>query len=214
MKALYRNLVAIAVGVIGGLACGPAAHAQATYDYTAPDNFNLGTVGGYGAPLQSTSIYGSSLSGVVSFDNAVTANFTGAASAADILSWSLSSGPLQVSSLDSGSVLQYADFSFVNGTITEWLFQVASNASSDETTLGTAGSNGTIRDEAVIYSAGAPTGNALITSYAANSAGPWTLASSTAVPEPGSAVLLLAALAGLTACNRRGRLGLLRRPAR
>ena len=198
-KCLSLGLCAFAAAV------ALSANAQAanlTYNYIG-NPYQSGFVNGSDAGLQDTNVYGSNLTASFTFDSGVTPTFSGLVGPSDVLSWSLSSGPLSVQS-PTGS-LETAAFVFSVGNILGWKV-TAKGPNVDEATTINAGS-GYISDmlglpngfQADLLADGTYTGNIV-----SGNAGSWTPEVS-AVPLPASLPMFATALLGLVGIGVKAR---------
>ena len=102
------TLSRLVAGLMLAISAAGNAHANLTYDYT-------------GNPFTTIEdpALGTSITASVTFGNTIPPGFTGSVTAADILSWQISSGPFTLSSSTTSTNL--LGFTFSDGLIDSWL---------------------------------------------------------------------------------------------
>jgi len=161
----------------------PAHAAFVTYDYA-------------GAPFtySSSTSFGNNISGSVTFDGTVTANYTGTVGYKDITSYQFSAGTASVSSPSAtlyyynGSPA-YPSFTFSKGAVVAWAFSATNPQGTELTTQSVTIDGYPIAYDQVL--------NGDDTSLNTDAPGSWSVGSVSAVPLPGALPMFGAALIGM-----------------
>jgi hypothetical protein len=121
-----RKVLAITSILFLQLTTGSLAHADITYYYTG-NPYNVGAITyDYSRNPYNTIDFpalGSNLTASVTFDSVVTENFSGLVGSSDIVSWSITSGPITITT--GLGVASEVEFVFSNGVITSWIWSGA-----------------------------------------------------------------------------------------
>jgi hypothetical protein len=180
-KKLTRMTLFTIIAIALHLQASPPAVAL-TYDYTGNPytTFNAPPL----PPL------GTSITGTVTFDGTVTPGFTGTVFAADVVSWSITSGPNTFPPVPAGQSIGFI-FTFSSGNIVKWVFGSAFDLPG-EIAIATENDFGVTADAVFGPELGNPSDSNT------NDAGTWTLVGpSPSIPEPSTLLLLGTGLAGL-----------------